>query len=431
MSHEQNQQAAAGLPQASQGPSPPTGSLPGRPEDVGARALSEALRVSFLFLKIAMAAVIALYLIQRFFYVGRDEIAIKLSFGRPVMVNRGAGRGKGYVIDAESGLNYCWPWEEVVRVPLYEQTLDIDKDFWFGWTVAPEDLPKGLTRRPQAEQALDIRTSGYLITGDVNIIHLQLRARYAARDDDQGALDYAFRFTQPDQTAGPTEPTGPKELLKKFAVEATIETVASWPVLDVRGKRRTTLGPDGRPGPEKNLFDEIQERVRQKLQQFEAANGFCAGIRLPSIEPIVDPRVPDRVAEAFDIAQQAESEKDKFISEARKEAESIVRAAEGRKAETLAEAQAYKNRLMAVVQADLDMLDKLAQVYDEPDKAAILRDWHYQRMVEELLGQAEGSFVLHRPSDDSRTEVRLLVGRPLPKAKPAAQEEAQKTEQKK
>jgi len=428
MSERETQQPAgqgpSGPADPASGPQPGEGPRPGGPEDVGSKALSDALRLSFTFLKLAMVALIVLYLVQGFFTVGRDEVRIKLRFGRPVQVGRGKGRGRGYVIDAESGWHYCWPWEEWVSIPLSEQTLDVDKEFWYGWQ--DEEARKARQRLELEamkaadkgqELGLSVRTDGYLITGDVNIIHLQLRARYAARDDEQGALDYAFRVRSPE------------ELLRRFVIESTIETIASWGVLDVHSKIKEVPPTPQRPGMRRELFAEIQRRVEQKLREFELANGFSAGVRLVAIERISDPCVPEKVKASFDQAQEAKSEKEKLIDEGRREATRLLKEAEAKEAEMLETARAYKNRVIAVAQADAAQIQNLREAYRTPGLAAILRDWHYQRIAAELLGGSSGCMVLHAPPEDGSMQVRVLLRRAPKKAPESAAEQGQQPQQ--
>jgi len=404
--HERSEAPEDQAPEAQGAPAPP-------PEDVGGKALADALRLSFAFLKLAMVALIGLYLAQGFFTVGRDEVRIKLRFGRPVLVSRGKGRGKGYVIDSESGWHYCWPWEELVSVPLSEQVLNVEKDFWYGWM---DEAAKFAREQPGREVGgYNVKTDGYLITGDANIIHLKLRVRYTARDDEQGALDYAFRVRSPE------------ELLRRFVVESTVETVASWDVLDVHRKLKEYPAAEGSPARLVDLYGEIRRRTERKLEEFEQANGFSPGIRLTAIEGITDPEVPDQVKAAFDEAQQARSEKERLIDDGRRVATSILKTAEGRASEILEEARAYKNRLIAMAHADAKAIENLRQAYAVPSLAAILREWHYERMAEELLGQGEGSIVLHAPDDDAHMQVRLLISGAPKKAPP--QEEAAGSEQ--
>lgn len=388
------------------------------PEPVGHKALSEALSLSFSALKIAMALLVVLYLLQGFFFAKPEEVKIKLRFGRPVQVNLGQDRGQGYVIDAASGWHYAWPWEEVVTVPLAEKSLEIRDAF------SPAEMGRN---RPGPGEGLNPKTDNYLITGDVNIIHVQLQARYRPRSDQQGALDYAFRMRPMTPEEGEEAPPPPEQVLRRLIIAATLETVSSWGVLDVRSKTREVPAPSGKGTETLELFDEIEKRVRHKLQRFEEQNGFSLGVELAAIERIQDPEVPATVQGAFDMYQQAESQKKRLIDEGRKEANSIVTSADGSKAEILAEARAYKDRLVSVARADAEMLENLTSVYEQsPKKASILREWHYQRMIEELLGEAEGSFVLHKTGEGTKRELWLQLGQPPEKAReepPAPPEE--------
>lgn len=374
-------------------------------QPVGHRALADALSLSFTALKVAMAALVVLYLMRGFFFCGADQVKIKLRFGRPVKVNLGADRGEGYVIDAASGWHYAWPWEEVETISLAERSLEIREAFSPGRMGQQQGGPEG--------PGLNPKTDNYLITGDVNVIHVQLQARYRPRSDEQGARDYAFRMKPQQAEKGQETPPPPAQILRRLVIASTLETVSSWGVLDVWTKTRDI---PGRAEPVE-LFDEIEDRVRKKLQRFEDYNEFSLGVELTAIERIQDPEVPANVQHAFDMYQQAESEKRRLESEGEKEANRITTNAEGRRAEIIGEARAYKSRIVSIAQADRQMLLNLKDVYREsPEKASILREWHYQRMVEELLGEAEGSFVLHKTGDGSQRELWLQLGRPPKKA---------------
>jgi regulator of protease activity HflC (stomatin/prohibitin superfamily) len=374
-------------------------------QPVGHRALADALSLSFTALKVAMAALVVLYLMRGFFFCGADEVKIKLRFGRPVKVSLGADRGEGYVIDAASGWHYAWPWEEVETISLSERSLGIREAFSASQMGQQQGGPEG--------PGLNPKTDNYIITGDVNVVHVQLQARYRPRSDEEGALDYAFRMKPQEAEKGQETPPPPAQILRRLVIASTLETVSSWGVLDVWKK---TKDVPGRAEPIE-LFDEIEDRVRRKLRRFEEHNGFTLGVELTAIERIQDPEVPANVQQAFDMYQQAESEKQRLISEGEQEANRITANAEGRQAEIIAEARAYKSRIVSIARADHEMLLNLMDVYREsPKKASILREWHYQRMVEELLGEAEGSFVLHQTGEGSERELWLQLGRPAKKA---------------
>jgi len=380
------------------------GEMPGKQaidrEDVGHKALSDALSVSFKFLKIGMLILLVIYLMQGWFYVPRDRVAIKLSFGRPVEVKLGPGRGTGYVMDSESGWHFAWPWQEIVWLPLEQQTLNIDREFARGGGMEGEQR-----RRPEEGQ-LSLHRDNYLLTGDVNLIHMSLRARYRVRSDQTGAFDYAFRFDSPE------------EVFRRIIIQAATEVVSNWEVLEVRRKRREKeiITEEGPRYMRLSLFEEIDNRIRKHMRAFEENNGFSIGIEHVGIEPIRDPEVPDEVRPHFDMALDAESRKDALIQEARRQATSIEQEAYGNRAEILGRAEAYKTRVVTSADADAEMLEKLLDIYRRsPQHAAILKEWHYGRMVDELLGLAEGSFVLHGESETVGRELWLELSPQRPR----------------
>ncbi len=359
-------------------------------DDVGHKALSDALNVSFRFLKIGMLILLVVYLMQGWFYVSSGQIAIKKSFGRPVESRLGGGRGVGYVLDSESGWHFAWPWQEIVWLSLEEQTLDLDTEFSRGGRAAETG------RQVQSGgRGLSVHDDNYLITGDVNLIHMAMRARYRIRRDPEGAFDYAFAFESPE------------EVLRRMVIKAAHEVVSNWEVLEVRRRRRSVEDM-----PTVDLFDEIERRVRGHIRAFEEENGFSIGIDPDrvAIESIGDPDVSEEVREYFDAALAAESDRDARILRARREARRILAEAEGARADIIGRAQAHKTRLVSATAADADMMENLLPIYNDPDSpasATILREWHYGRMIDELLGMAEGAFVLHGESEVSGRELWL------------------------
>jgi regulator of protease activity HflC (stomatin/prohibitin superfamily) len=217
----------------------------------------------------------------------------------------------------------------------------------------------------------------------------------------------------PEAKTGTEQIPAPADLLRRLVIDATIETVSTWGVLDVRDKTKEVPVGAGKGMKSLQLFDQIEKRVREKLRQFEQKNGFSIGINLVGIERIGDPEVPAAVRPAFDMFQQAESQKERLTDEGTEKANSVKASARGRKAEIIAEAKAYKSRIQNIARADAQMLTQLSRVYKEsPVKASILREWHYQRMLEELLGEARGSFVLHETKDETSRELWLQMSQP-------------------
>jgi len=354
------------------GPGEPSENVPF--DEGGGKALADALKVSFRFLKLAMIVLVAIYLGRGIFTVDPDEVKVKVRFGRPVKV------GGKYVMDSESGLHIRWPWEEVLSIPTHEQVMNLDKEFWYYEDPLVEQMP--------VFTSLNVKRDGYLLTGDINLVHMKLRVRYQARSDELGALDYLFRVAEPE------------ELLKRFVIEAAIKIIAREKVIDVVSEMKSQIKRS------------LTEEVRNMLMEFEEQNGFTAGVKLVSIDYAVDPTVPVAVREAFYEAQQAADEKSDMIRQAEEEMKMIPQQALEVRAKVLSEAEAYKRQLEVLARADANALERLLAAYESsPAIAAILRDRHYKRMVEKLLGEAQDTFVLRVPAEGSHSEIRILLSR--------------------
>lgn len=144
----------------------PGGSPP--PDDAGAQALSEALRSSFAIVKVIMIGLVVLFLSSGFFTVGSQDRAVKLRFGVPV------GGGDGKLL----GPGFHWafppPIDEVIKIPV-EQVQSVNSSVgWYATTPGGEPAEP----EPDASQPLHPVRDGYLITGDVNIIHASATLRY-------------------------------------------------------------------------------------------------------------------------------------------------------------------------------------------------------------------------------------------------------------
>src|SRR6266487_2358510 len=158
-------------------PSPPSsGAGPGQPaspgpeaiEDARTQALADALHSSFAIVKVLMIGLVVVFLFSGFFKVGPQEKAIILRFGMPV----GGGDGKLF----EPGAHWAFPApiDEVVKIPV-GQVQQVDSTVgWYATTAANE----ATGARPPASESLNPVRDGYLLTGDVNIIHARATLRY-------------------------------------------------------------------------------------------------------------------------------------------------------------------------------------------------------------------------------------------------------------
>jgi membrane protease subunit HflK len=162
-------------------PHPSAAPEPGLTLDAGSQALEEALRSSFVIVKIAMALMVVVFLGSGFFTVGPQEKAVILRFGKPV--------GAGPDALRSTGLHWSFPYpiDEVVRIPITEIQKVSSTVGWF--QITPEQELSG--EEPSAGASLSPATDGYVFTADRNIIHTRATLYYHIDDP----LGYVFNFT--------------------------------------------------------------------------------------------------------------------------------------------------------------------------------------------------------------------------------------------
>ncbi len=100
--------------------------------DAGSQALAEALRSSFVIVKIVMMLMVVVFFFRGFFQVGPQEKAVILRFGKPV--------GEGQKALLTSGLHWSLPYpiDEVVRIPITEIQKVSSNNGWYFTTPEAE-----------------------------------------------------------------------------------------------------------------------------------------------------------------------------------------------------------------------------------------------------------------------------------------------------
>ena len=349
-------------------------------EAAGHEALAQALKGSFTVLKIGMIGLVIFYVLMGIFHVQPGEVRFKLRFGRIVKVGDTRALRPGT-------MHVRWPWEEMEILSTVEKMVELNKEFWTAWPVDPA----------QKRQTLKVRTDGYLITGDANIVHMRLRVRYRARDDADGALAHLFAVKDPEA------------ILKRCLMASATKIIGSTDVMDVLKRQ----GPQERVG----LLDAIALDLKARLKDFEQKTGVPLGLEVRTVEAIEseklkNPREPSPVRQAFYDAQNAGSLYNRLKEEGRSDAISIVENAEAEADQIKAEARADRARLVEAARADARTLQELLPVYlQSRDQADILRDVFYQRALRRVLRGSGGIYVLYQAPEGVNREIRFLHGR--------------------
>jgi regulator of protease activity HflC (stomatin/prohibitin superfamily) len=103
--------------------------MPGRPADeeldAAGKSLSEALRISFIILKVIMIVLVVAFLLSGFVTVDSGEQALVLRFGKI--------QGVGEERLLGPGLHWIFPYpvDEIVRIPVEEKVNLLVNSFWY------------------------------------------------------------------------------------------------------------------------------------------------------------------------------------------------------------------------------------------------------------------------------------------------------------
>ena len=163
---------------------------PVMPDDAGSQALAEALRSSFVIVKVAMVLMVLAFFGSGFFTVNSSEKAIILRFGRIV------GEGQKALLSAGWHWSYPYPIDEVIKIPIAEiQSVDSTMG-WYAMSHEQEVFYKTSGIEPPASPSLNPAIDGYVLTADRNIIHTRATLYYHIADPKS----YVFEFASASNT---------------------------------------------------------------------------------------------------------------------------------------------------------------------------------------------------------------------------------------
>jgi len=408
-------------------------------QDAAAKSLSEALRVSFVILKIIMIVLVVVFLASGFKTVGSDEQALVLRFGKI--------RGVGEERVLGPGLHWVFPYpvEEIIRIPVAKKVNLAVSSFWYRETTR-DLLGEGPKERAPVTETLDPVTDGYCMTrsqmdsGDVtsasdsdyNLVHCKWQLTYKI-DDPQ----LFFRNTYVDlenipggQNYADVITRNVTGLLGHIAGDAVVAALVNYTIDDV-------------------MFEQVArvtEHVRKLLQ--EKLDKIESGIKVVSVQ-MTDKTWPRQVDAAFQAAIKASQDSQKAISEARTYAEKTLNEAAGPVAEKLFtalqdenisqeqkellwselagaaqkridEARAYQTEVVETARANADYLRQILPEYRKrPD--LVVRQIYWDA-IQRILSNADEKFIIQPTGHGRHVEIRVLVNRD-PTIKPKSEKE--------
>jgi membrane protease subunit HflK len=338
--------------------------------DTGARALEEALRSSFVIVKIVMFLLAALFVFSGMKTVGPQERAVILRFGQPTGGDTGQLLGPG--------LHWAWPYpiDEVVTVPITE----IQKvTSTIGYSLSAGDELLG--RKANPVPSLNPATDGYLVMGDNNIMHARATLGYRITDP----IAYVFNFLNASNCL--------QNALNNALLYAAARTPADEALTNNAAFKETVL-----------------VRLRQQIENHRL------GV---TIEPGSEVKVlpPAYVQPDFDAVTAAQQDRSKAELAALGDAETTVRNAQTEANLILNAAESERNRVVQDVQSFAKSFTaQLPQYQANPE---LFRQRVLTERWQRILSRADDKFFQLEPLVPGQTELRLQLSREPQKARAA------------
>jgi len=348
------------------------------PLDAANQALSDALRVSFVILKIILVVLAVSYCFSNILCIESHEQAIRLRLGRLLPGVHDAGMVKAWP----------FPLEQILVLPTKKaSTSTIDshnfhrRDHEKGKDL--DFISRGLTR------GLNPVLDGALMTSDQGLVHVQWRVTYRFQD----VSDYISNIKGDQVEAA-------EELIKTIVETAGIHVASTMTAEEVI---RTKVA-------------DTQEAM--KVQINRRLRSISSGLFVDSIEmSLFTP--PIQVRAAFNATQAAENRKQATIQRARRDKEQLLNNAagmahrrfeelfrrldrseddaemlasiqgeiddvltnetEGRTGEMIKQAGAYHARIVGEMQGDVELYRTLLPQYRRNSRLLIARLWEESR----------------------------------------------------
>jgi len=408
--------------------------------DAAGKSLSEALRISFIILKIIMIVLVVAFLASGFKTVGSDERALVLRFGKIL------GVGEERVLGPGPHWVFPYPIDEIIRIPVEKKVNLPINSFWYFQTK--EEILEGSKRKERPPESLNPLQDGYCITrsekqsdaiagsdgSDYNIIHCKWQITYQIDDPERFFRNVYAEDVKPGQVYFDVITKSITPLLEDLVEDSVVAAMVNYTIDDaIKSQDR--------------IPKHVARLLQEKLDQIES------GIKIVSVY-LTDITWPRQVDEAFLASIKASQTSQTAISGARTYAENTLNQAAGPVAqrlfaalhdknvteeekellwsqlagtaeEKIAQARAYRTKVVETARANADYLQQLLPEYRKRPQLVIQKV--YQDAIEYVFNNADEKFVIQPTQGAKGREIRILLSRD-PSLKPKSSKE-QRTQQ--
>jgi membrane protease subunit HflK len=396
---------------------------PGKPAgdefDAAGKSLSDALRISFIVLKIIMIVLVVVFLASGFRTVEPDEQALVLRFGKICGVgeNRILGPGLKWV--------FPYPIDKIVKIPVAKkQNLPINS-FWY--YQRPEELlqqnPEFKARPPQT---LNPIKDGYCITrseeqgqttvglagSDYHIIHCKWQLTYKIDDPERFFKNTYTDDTKPGQSYADVIAKSVKPLLEYLFEDAVVTAMVNYTIDEAissqdRIPKHVQLTDITWPRQVDDAFLASIKASQESQKAVSEAKGYAENTLNETAGPIA--------------VQLLETLKDETASEDEKEL--LWSQLAGQAQEKIADARAYRTKVEETAKANAEYLQKLLPEYRKRPELVVQKI--YQDAIESILNNVDEKIVIQPTEGTKGSEIRLLLNRD-PTLKPKSEEKQEK-----
>jgi membrane protease subunit HflK len=410
--------------------------------DAAGSALSEALRISFFVLKIIMVVLVVVFLASGFRMVESDEQALVLRFGKI----RGVGEDrilKPGLVGPLPWLHWVFPYpiDKIVKIPVAKkQNLPINS-FWY-YQKPDELLPQSPENRSQPPATLNPVIDGYCITrseeqsraiagftgSDYHIVHCKWQLTYKIDDPERFFKNTYTDDVKPGQNYADVIAKSVKPLLEHLFEDAVVTAMVHYTI-------------DEAISSQDRIPKHVKKLLQGKLDLIES------GIVVVSVQ-FTDITWPRQVDSAFLASIKASQESQRTISQAKGYAENTLNETAGPVAtqlfealknettpeeekellwshlagqaqEKIADARAYRTKVVETAKANAGYLQKLLPEYRKRPELVIQKI--YQDAIEYVLNNVDEKIIIQPKEGAKGREIRVLLNRD-PTIKPKSEE---------
>ena len=407
--------------------------------DAAGKSLSEALRISFIVLKVIMIVLVVAFLASGFKTVGSDEQALVLRFGKI----RGVGEKRVLKPRAWPYWVFPYPVDTMVKIPV-EKKVDLTvRSFWY-YQSQERMLSEPSIEKTRVLPELDPIKDGYCITrserqdesisgsggSDYNIVHSKWQLTYKVDDPERFFKNVYVEDVKPGDIYFDVITESITPLLQSLFEDVIVTAIVNYTIDDVMYEQVA------------RLTDDVKKLLQEKFDKIES------GIKVVRIQ-LTDRTWPLQIDDAFTALVTASQDRQTAISQAQTYAESTLNETAGPVAEKLflalnndtiseeemevlwsqlagkaqekiTEARAYRTKVVANARANAEYFQELLPEYRKHPELVVQKI--YQDAIERIFDNAVEKFIIQPTEGAKETEFRILLNRD-PSLKPKAGKE--------